>query len=242
MPTARSTILIIEDDTAIRRGLVDMVSFAGYQAVECSNGNQAVDTAIETSPDLVLLDVLLPGKDGFDILHDLRQLDRALPVIMVTARGSENDRVQGLRDGADDYIVKPFSPKELIARVEAVLRRSPGRVATAISLRCGNRSIDFDRREVCVADEQVEQLSEREAGILHYLATHSDRAVDRDELLQHVWGLNPRGLQTRTVDMHIVRLREKLGDNASDAPIIVTVRSKGYMLSGDCQIVQGETA
>ena len=125
--TATPLILVIEDDSAIRRGLVDALRFAGYRTAECGDGGRAVDCASETAPNLILLDVLLPGRSGFDILADLRRLQPTLPVIMVTAKGAEQDRVRGLSDGADDYIVKPFSPRELLARVEAVLRRSPER-------------------------------------------------------------------------------------------------------------------
>ncbi|MGI9013081.1 MAG: response regulator transcription factor [Phycisphaerales bacterium] len=231
------TILIIEDDPAIRRGLVDTVTFAGYRGVECSNGSTALATAIETSPDLVLLDVLLPGRSGFDILRDLREQYSALPIIMVTARGSEGDRVDGLTGGADDYIIKPFSPRELLARIEAVLRRSPGRTAALGIIRScdGSVVIDLDRRESHVAGD-CRALSEREAAILSYLAAHRERAVSRDELLHHVWGLDPRGLHTRTVDMHIARLRDRIGDNTSPSPLIVTVRGCGYMLASDAQL------
>ena len=223
------TILVIEDDASIRRGLVDALQFAGYRVLQCDNGARAASTAIESNIDLVLLDVMLPGRDGFSILSELRKAKPTLPVIMVTARGAESDRVRGLCDGADDYVVKPFSALELLARVEAVLRRSPERPTDVHTLRANNLTIDLDRRELRNGSAEAEQLTEREADILRYLAGNRDRAVDRDELLHRVWGLNPRGIETRTVDMQIARLREKLGDET----LIQTVRGKGYKLS-DC--------
>lgn len=223
----RCTVLVVEDDPAIRRGIVDALKYAGYGVLECGDGRSAAQTACGAAIDLVLLDVMLPGRDGFSILAELRRAKPTLPVIMVTARGAEGDRVRGLSDGADDYVVKPFSALELLARVEAVLRRSPGRPMDVRSLRAGSLKIDLGRREVADGAGSPLQLSDREIGILRYLAANRGRAVDRDELLQHVWGLNPRGLETRTVDMHIARLREKLGESG----VIATVRGKGYMLA-----------
>jgi two-component system, OmpR family, alkaline phosphatase synthesis response regulator PhoP len=228
---SRTNVLVIEDDASIRRGLVDALSFAGYAVQQCGDGAKAVAAALENAIDLVLLDVMLPGRDGFAILGELRKAKPTMPVIMVTARGAENDRVRGLSDGADDYVVKPFSAKELLARVEAVLRRSPERPSDVHELRLGDVRVDLDRREVSGVNGAMSSLSEREAEILRYLAANAERAVDRDELLQRVWGLDPRNLETRTVDMHIARLREKIGD--ADASIIRTVRGKGYML-GAC--------
>lgn len=231
----RQTILVVEDDAPIRRGLVDALIFAGYRVQECADGAGAVDAAVEGGPDLVLLDVLLPGRTGFEILGDLRRIDPTLPVIMVTAKGSEHDRVQGLSGGADDYVVKPFSPRELLARIEAVLRRSPERGTDVSHLRLNGRSIDLNRREVALPGGERRQLSEREASILRYLAVHRTRAVDRDELLHRVWGLDPRGLATRTVDMHVARLREKVDDGEGEA-FILTVRAKGYMLAEGVEV------
>lgn len=180
--------------------------------------------------DLVLLDVMIPGMSGLEILPELRRSKPSLPVIMVTARGSEEDRVLGLRGGADDYVVKPFSSTELLARVEAVLRRCAERPDAVGHLFSDGIAVHLERREVIRASGESEVLSERETEILAYLAACRGRAVARKELLQRVWGLDPRGIETRTVDMHIARLREKLGDASSDARFVVTVRSKGYML------------
>jgi len=234
---AQSAILVVEDDAAIRRGLVDALTFAGYRAVECDDGARAVNIAVESSPDLVLLDVLLPGKNGFEILDELRRINPTLPIIMVTAKGAESDRVNGLSGGADDYIVKPFSPRELLARIQAVLRRSPERCSDVSVIRFRNRHVDLNRREVIdESTNERQQISEREAAILRYLCVNRGRAIDRDELLHRVWGLDPRGLATRTVDMHIARLREKLCDDVEN-PIIITVRSKGYMISEGVECV-----
>jgi len=236
--TATPLILVIEDDSAIRRGLVDALRFAGYRTAECGDGGRAVDCASETAPNLILLDVLLPGRSGFDILADLRRLQPTLPVIMVTAKGAEQDRVRGLSDGADDYIVKPFSPRELLARVEAVLRRSPERGGDVAEVAIDERRIDLRRREILLASGERRSLSDREAAIIRYLAANRGRAVDRQELLHRVWGLNPKGITTRTVDMHIARLREKVGDVEPDRQLVQTVRSKGYMLSNLARVLE----
>lgn len=238
---SRPVVLVVEDDTAIRRGLVDALRYAGYEVLESDNGSEGLELAIESPVDLVLLDVMLPKLDGFGVLKELRRSQPTLPVIMVTARGAEEDRVRGLTDGADDYVVKPFSAKELLARVDAVLRRSPQRSADVEALRFDGRMIDLARREVTSADGSTRQLTDREVAILRYLAVSRKRAVDRRELLQHVWGLNPRGIHTRTVDMHIARLREKIEEDPADPRIILTVRGKGYMLAETVQEV-GEVA
>jgi DNA-binding response OmpR family regulator len=232
MPTR---VLVVEDDTAIRRGLVDALSFAGYETLESGDGAAGLEMALECPIDLVLLDVMLPGKDGFEILRELRQANPTLPVIMVTARGAEEDRVRGLVDGADDYVIKPFSARELLARVEAVLRRSPERGSDVCRLAVDDRTVDLERREVRWPDGSIRSLTEREAAIVRYLAVNRGRAIDRQELLHRVWGLNPRGLHTRTVDMQIARLREKLEADPANPRVVLTVRGKGYMLGDDGQ-------
>lgn len=234
---ARPAILVIEDDAAIRRGLVDALAFAGYDVTEAGDGTRGLALGLETPVDLVLLDVMMPGLGGFDVLEQLRAARPTLPIIMVTARGAEDDRVRGLRDGADDYVTKPFSAVELLARVGAVLRRSPGRPTDIRSLRIDGRTVDLARREIVHADGTARQLSEREADILRYLAACGGRAVDRDEILHRVWGLDPRGIETRTVDMHIARLREKLAASDDDSPVVLTVRGKGYRLADGVEAV-----
>lgn len=230
---SNAKVLVIEDDRAIRRGLVDALSFAGHSVLEAADGPTGARTAIAAEVDLVLVDILLPGMDGFAVLAEIRRAKPALPVICLTARGAEEDRIRGLEAGADDYVVKPFSARELLARVAAVLRRSPERPQHLGALTILGRTFDFDRREVAFADGSRLELTEKEADLLRYLASHRDRAVGRDELLQSVWGLDPKGLATRTVDMHIARLRARLRDDADPPELIQTVRSKGYMLAKD---------
>ncbi len=223
-------ILVVEDDAAIRRGVVDMLRYNGYVVHEAPDGRAGLDLALAVDADLVLLDIMMPQMDGMQVLAELRKARPAQPVIFLTARGEEEDRVRGLRLGADDYVVKPFGIDELIARVEAVLRRSPARPAQRKTLSIAGRSVDFDRREAVLPSGARRTLTEREAEVIGYLAANPGRAVSRDELLQRVWGLDPRGTHTRTVDMTIARIRETLDDDPNEPRVIQTVRGKGYML------------
>jgi DNA-binding response OmpR family regulator len=225
----RQCILTIEDDVAIRRGIVDSLRFAGYNTIEAGDGQSGLEMASRRQFDLMLLDLVLPKRDGFEILREVRRLRPTLPVIVLTARGDEADRVRGLRDGADDYVVKPFSVKELLARVEAVLRRSAERPADVSEIAIPGGTIDLARREVRFAKAGRVELSEREAELLRYLAANAGRAVARDELLANVWRIPPRGVSTRTIDMHVTRLREKLHDDSTEPKVLLTVRGKGYM-------------
>jgi DNA-binding response OmpR family regulator len=225
------TILTIEDDPAIRRGIVDALRFVGYQVLEAGHGDLGREMAVRQTYDLLLLDLVLPGCGGVEILRAVRDCRPAQPVIILTARGEENDRVEGLRAGADDYVVKPFSVKELLARVEAVLRRSPSRPSDVEEAAIPNGTADFARREVRFDDGTRCELSEREIELLRYLVTHSGRAIARDELLANVWRITPDGLPTRTIDMHVVRLREKLRDDPAEPRVLLTVRGKGYMFA-----------
>lgn len=234
--TSSRKILVVEDDAAIRRGLVDSLRFAGYEVLAEERGDAAERALLAAALDLVLLDVMLPGKDGFELLAQVRRSRPTLPVILVTARGAEEDRVRGLKDGADDYVVKPFSSSELLARVEAVLRRSAERPVGVSSLVAPGVEALLERREVRLDGEEARPLTEREADILRYLASLPGRAVSREELLARVWGLDVRGLETRTVDMHVARLREKLGESGGEARVIVTVRGKGYMLGEKVEV------
>lgn len=224
-------ILTIEDDSAIRRGIADALRFAGYDVIEAGDGTLGSEMALKRSYELLLLDLVLPGKSGLEILEELRTVRPTQPVIILTARGEENDRVEGLKRGADDYVVKPFSVKELLARVEAVLRRSPARPGDIATVAVPSGMADFARREVRFDDGERVELSEKEADLLRYLAINSGRAIDRAELLAHVWQISPRGVSTRTIDMHIVRLREKLRDSGSTPQTLLTVRGKGYMFA-----------
>ncbi len=225
----RPVILVVEDDQAIREGIVDALGFHGYQAFEAADGARGLDMAVKVECDLILLDLVLPGGDGLEILKAVRAARPTLPVIILTARGGEDDRVAGLRLGADDYVVKPFSVKELFARIEAVLRRTPERPTDIATANIPGGEIDFHRRELRFGDGARCELSERESELLRYLVRNAGRAVARDELISRVWRIEPRGLHTRTVDMHIARLREKLRDDPANPEILLTVRGRGYM-------------
>ncbi len=229
----KQTILVVEDDPAIRRGIVDAVEFAGYAVLEAPNGTKGLELALGATCDLVLLDLVLPGPGGLDILREVRKVRPTLPVVILTARGKESDRVEGLTLGADDYVVKPFSVKELLARVEAVLRRSPERPSDVRKLELPGCRADLARSELCFKDGERVALSEREVDLLRYLASNAGRAVSREEILRRVWRLDPGGIETRTIDMHVARLREKLRDDKSAPRVILTVRGKGYMFAAD---------
>ncbi len=223
------TILVIEDDSAIRQGIVDALEFAGYSTLQAADGNQGLRQALKATFDLLMLDLILPGAGGFEILKQTREARPTIPIIILTARGEEADRVNGLRLGADDYVVKPFSVRELLARVEAVLRRSPERpsAVSKFTLPCG--TVDLARREVRYQKGDRCELSEREVELLRYLASNPGRAISRDEILTRVWRLNPKRLETRTIDMHIANLREKLRDDPDKPQVLLTVRGQGYM-------------
>ncbi len=232
---SQSTILTVEDDPAIRRGIVDALTFKGFGVLQAANGDEGLRLAMTASYDLMLLDLALPGTPGMEILKSLRKSDPTRPVIILTAKGDESARVEGLKSGADDYVVKPFSVLELMARVEAVLRRSPTRPEQGGSVEFAEGVVDFDRREIrffAKGTARVE-LSERESELLKYLAHNNGRAISRDELLSSVWRLSPKGISTRTIDMHVARLREKLKDNSGEPKILLTVRGKGYMFQNE---------
>ena len=228
---SRAKVLTIEDDAAIRRGIVDALRFAGYDVLQSGHGIEGTELAVRQDYDLLLLDLVLPGRDGLDILRDVRRTRPTLPVIILSARGEEDDRVAGLKLGADDYVVKPFSVKELLARVEAVLRRSPQRPSDVAAVAVPGGRADFARREVTFADGGRVELSERESDLLRYLVAHRGRAVAREDLLENVWRISARGLPTRTIDMHVARLREKLRDDPAEPHVLLTVRGKGYMFA-----------
>jgi DNA-binding response OmpR family regulator len=226
-------ILVVEDDEAIRRGIVDALSFEGYKTLEASEGKSGMTSALQSTCDLILLDLVLPKIGGLAILEEVRKSRPTLPVIILTARGEESDRIKGLKMGADDYVVKPFSIKELLARVQAVLRRTPGRPLDLSSIGFPGGRFDLKRCELHFDDGRRGELSERESELLRYLAVNYERAVSRDEIMERIWRINPRSaVETRTIDMHIARLREKLRDDSDHPYIILTVRGKGYRFAG----------
>lgn len=221
-------ILVVEDDTAIRTGICHALRFNGYALVEAPDAATARAALSEGDLDLALLDLNLPDGDGLDLLAERRAAGDALPVIVLTARGEEEARVKGLRQGADDYVVKPFGALELLARIEAVLRRSPQRPKPELHLALPGCELDLGLRQLLFPGETPTPLTEREAELLTYLVRHRDRAVDRDEILAQVWHLNPNAVETRTVDMTIARLREKLRDDGTRPRLIQTLRGRGY--------------
>jgi DNA-binding response OmpR family regulator len=228
-------IVVVEDEPAIRRGVCDLLRASGYHIAEAADGAVGLEEAVRIGVDLVLLDLLLPKKDGLAVLAELRKIRPTLPVIILTARGTEDDRVKGLKMGADDYVVKPFSARELLARVEAVLRRSVDRPEEVSGAKLSRAVIDFQRREVRWSEHERGELSETETAILSFLVAQRTRAVSREELLTRVWGIGGEGVETRTIDMHIARLRAKLRDpSGRDTPeAILTVRAQGYMAGPD---------
>lgn len=229
---ARRSVLVVEDDAAIRRGVVDALDFDGFDVIEAADGHQGMERAIRSNVDLVLLDLVMPGPSGLDILREVRKSRPTLPVIILTARGEEADRVAGLTLGADDYVVKPFSVRELLARVGAVLRRSAAeRPIDVASVAFPGGTADLERHAITYDDGTDAPLSARESALLRYLAVHAGRPVSRHELLSKVWRLNPNAVsETRTVDVHIGRLRTKLRDTAQGGPTILqTIRGKGYL-------------
>lgn len=228
-PMAKSVILTIEDDAAIRLGIVDALTWSGYQVREAGDGSAGLRSATESSYDLLLLDLALPGVTGLEILERVRQQRPTTPIIILSAKGDEADRVRGLKLGADDYVVKPFSVKELMARVEAVLRRSSSRPQHLGYADFPRGTVHFERREIRYHDEGQALLSDKEAELLQYLVANPSRAISRDELLANVWRMSPQGISTRTIDMHIARLREKLRDDGEEPVSLLTVRGKGYM-------------
>jgi DNA-binding response OmpR family regulator len=228
-------IVVVEDESAIRRGVADALRASGYEVVEAADGGRGLEEAVRWGIHLVLLDLLLPRRDGLSVLAEVRRVRPTLPVIILTARGAEDDRVRGLKMGADDYVVKSFSARELLARVEAVLRRAGDRPEPVRQAHLGHARIDFERREVFWSGGRRGELSEMEAALLGYLVAHRQRAVSREELLTRLWGIGPQRVETRTIDMHIARLRTKLRDPAGKPTpeAILTVRSQGYMAAPD---------
>jgi len=235
-------VVVIEDEPAIRRGVVDALRVSGYVVDQAVDGPEGLESATRGPADLVLLDLLLPRMDGLEVLKGIRKARPTLPVIILTARGGEDDRVRGLRLGADDYVVKPFSARELLARVEAVLRRSPHRKPEVSAARLGHVRLDLERRTVTWSAKHTAELSESETAILRYLVAHRERTVTRDELLTWVWGVSPEYLETRAIDMHVARLRAKLRDPSGRATpeAVVTVRGSGYMAGPELQ-AEGRT-
>jgi DNA-binding response OmpR family regulator len=219
-------ILVIEDDPAILRGLADNLADESHEVLTGADGENGYTLARTRKPDLIVLDLMLPRMSGYELCRKLRAEGVMTPIVMLTARGDETDRVVGLDLGADDYITKPFSVRELLARIRAVLRRAQVQSALPAELRFGNVTVDFRRYEAHKSGQPVE-LTRKEFGLLRLLAARSGEAVTRDDLLNEVWGYDATPT-TRTVDNHVASLRAKLEDNPSDPRHLFTVHGVGY--------------
>jgi DNA-binding response OmpR family regulator len=226
-------VLIVEDEKALREGLTDLLAAAGHEIVACEFGKAAVTAGTEESFDLVLLDLMLPDLDGVEVCRRLRRARPSLHILMLTARGSEDDKVAGLEAGADDYLTKPFAVRELLARIDALGRRSAAMPAEAEVIDVDGCSIDLGRLQASRGGELI-SLTPREVGILRWLYRHRARAVSRAELLERIWG-SSGDLQTRTVDMTIANLRQKIERDPSAPKILLTVTGAGYAWGGDDQ-------
>lgn len=220
------TILVIEDDVSILRGLKDNLEFEGYKVITETNGNEGLKLAMEKDADLLLLDIMLPGMNGYEICRRVKKEKPDLPIIMLTARGSEMDKVSGLDTGADDYITKPFSLPELLARVRAVFRRIKDEPEIPENYSFGNIRLDFKKMQAFRGNDEI-FLSAREFAIMQYFMRHEGEAVHRHDLLSEVWGYEALP-NTRTIDNFILDLRKKLEENPSKPRHIESVRDIGY--------------
>jgi two-component system alkaline phosphatase synthesis response regulator PhoP len=220
--------LLVEDEPGLVMTLTDRLTAEGYQVETATDASSALGRATSESFDAILLDVMLPGGNGFDICRAIRQRGITTPIIMLTARGQVVDRVVGLKLGADDYLVKPFEMAELLARIEALLRRASGPAIGAVAdgFRFADIAVDFRRAEVIRGGQPVE-LSAREFKLLRYFIEHRGATLSRDELLNEVWGYNAMP-STRTVDVHVAWLRQKLEENPRHPTYILTVHGLGY--------------
>jgi DNA-binding response OmpR family regulator len=226
-------VLVVDDDPAILEGLQALLSAEGYVVVTAANGRAAVGAYRECSPDLILLDVLMPEMSGLEVCQRIRQENLAVPIIMLTARTEESDRVLGLELGADDYVVKPFGTDELLARVHAALRRSSVVPPGLGTFECDELRVDFDRHQVQLRGAVV-PLTTREFELLAHLVQRRGSLISRGELLRQVWGYQHEDLiTTRTVDNHILRLRKKLERDPSHPRHIMTVRRAGYLFEAE---------
>jgi len=220
-------ILIIEDEANIRELISYNLINNNYKVLEAEDGLQGLETAIKEKPDLILLDLMLPGMNGLDICKDLRNRGSKIPIIILTAKNEDIDKVMGLEFGADDYMTKPFSVHELMARIKAVLRRAEQRNDVNYITR-GALTINIERHEVLV-DGKVVELSLKEFDLLKTLAENKGMVMTRDQLLDKVWGIDYDG-ENRTVDVHIRYLRKKLGDEEGESKYIQTIRGMGYKM------------
>ena len=226
----KTKILIVEDDPHILLGLEEVLKSEGFETDSCSRGDGALEAVARFRPALILLDVMLPGLSGYDICKQLRAKKFATPILMLTAKGQEIDKVVGLDLGADDYVTKPFGVRELLARIHAILRRShpEAELEAESAFRIGSALIDpktFQLRR----GKSVEELTAKEMKLLQFFNAHRDEVLSRDKLLNEVWGYNYYGT-TRTLDQVIAQLRKKFGDNGDESKHLLTVHGVGYKL------------
>ncbi len=228
MNRPKAKILVVEDDPAILRGLLDVLVFNGYAADGFADGAEGADAGLSGAYDLIILDVMLPTLNGFDICKRIRSKKPAQAMVMLTARGAEDDIVTGFQAGADDYISKPFSLRELMVRIEAVLRRAGKNLGDD---RIDYAGMRFDGKTLTVGyGEQTIELTRREMDIIVYLHRHQDRIISKKELLGEVWRYTNTDIETRTVDIHILKLRKKITDLNPECEFIQTIRGEGYRL------------
>ncbi len=223
-------VLIVEDDDSMATALTDGFKYEGYEVVLARDGVEGLRMSQAAKPDLMILDVMMPKMNGLDVCREIRKAGNPVPIIMLTARGQEIDKVLGLKLGADDYVTKPFGFLELMARVEAVLRRASGRAGQMESYQFGDVTADFERGEIRKKGELLE-FSPREIRLLQYLFDNRGKVVAREKLLDAVWDYDSAPV-TRTVDMHIAKLRKKIEESPAEPRYIVTVHGMGYKFTG----------
>lgn len=228
--TTKTKVLVVEDDQNIRLGLEEILKSEGFEVSSCERGDRAMAAAQKHMPALIVLDVMLPGLSGYDICKQLRAKNVTTPILMLTAKGQEIDKVVGLDLGADDYVTKPFGVRELLARIHALLRRgtSNGTLDSQAVLTIGSVTIDPKTFQL-KRGKAIEELTAKELKLLQFFHAHSGEVLSRDRLLNEVWGYNYFGT-TRTLDQVIVQLRKKLGDNGDEPKLLLTVHGVGYKL------------
>ncbi len=233
MDNHKEKILVVDDEASIRRILETRLSIIGYTVVTAADGEEALVAYKKESPNLIILDIMMPKLDGYGVCQEIRK-ESEIPIIMLTALGDVADRITGLELGADDYVTKPFSPKELEARIKAILRRvdkvnSISNISTSGIISMGSVKIDTNRRQVYKHNEKI-RLTGMEFSLLELLISKSGEAFSRASILQEVWGYTPeRHVDTRVVDVHISRLRSKLEEDPSNPDLILTARGIGYL-------------
>ena len=224
----KQIILVVEDDVPILTGLVDLLEGEGYGVFSAKDGIKALEIYNEAKPDLILLDIMIPGKSGYDVCRQIRKNDPVTPVIMLTAKGQEVDKVTGLELGADDYIVKPFGVQELLARIRAALRRTSTFLKEKKDdiIRFGDVEID-PKTFTCKKGNKTYKVTLRELNLIRFFVMHKGEVLDRFTILDEIWGIRYEGT-TRTLDQHIAKLRQKIEDNPAQPAYIVTVHTVGY--------------